>query len=102
MDLLDDASTYSITFDKMSSYVSSLSDNKTTQCEQDFEIILEAVLKRETWAMKVFDSWGKPLPSGVLKGNIYWTGSYDECIQPMYLPNNKTFVKQPFDTQYCK
>ncbi|CAF5177198.1 unnamed protein product, partial [Rotaria sp. Silwood1] len=53
------------------------------------------------WALKVLDAWGKPLPSGLLKGNTYWVGNYDECIQPMYSPNNKTFLSQPFDTQYC-
>ncbi|CAF2710964.1 unnamed protein product [Rotaria sp. Silwood2] len=53
------------------------------------------------WALKVLDAWGKPLPSGLLKGNTYWVGDYDECIQPMYLPNNKTFLSQPFNTQYC-
>ncbi|CAF4855020.1 unnamed protein product [Rotaria sp. Silwood1] len=67
----------------------------------DFEILLQAALNRDMWALKVLDAWGKPLPSGLLKGNTYWVGNYDECIQPMYLPNNKTFLSQPFDTQYC-
>jgi hypothetical protein len=102
IDLLDRSSTYSITSNKISSYISLVSNNQTTECERDFDISVQALLKRETWAMKVFDAWGKPLPSGVLKGNVYWVGSYDECLQPMYLMNNKTFVAQPFDTQYCK
>ncbi|CAF3799873.1 unnamed protein product [Rotaria sp. Silwood1] len=79
----------------------SFSNNKTTQCEQDFEILLQATLKHDTWALKVLDAWGKPLPSSLLKGNLYWVGNYDECLQPMYLPNNKTFLSQPFDTQHC-
>jgi hypothetical protein len=48
-----------------------LSGNETNVCEQDFGLFLEAVLKREMWAIKIFDAWGKPLPSGVLSGNIY-------------------------------
>ena len=79
-----------------------LSSNETNVCEQDFELILQAALKREMWAMKIIDAWGKPLPSGVLSGNVYWVGNYDECLQEMYLPNNKSFVSQPFNTQYCK
>ncbi|CAF4453991.1 unnamed protein product, partial [Adineta steineri] len=42
---------------------SSISNNKTTQCEQDFEIILQAALKSDMWAIKVIDAWGKPFPS---------------------------------------
>jgi hypothetical protein len=102
IDLVDDVSTYSITHDKMSSYLSSVSNNGTTQCENDFAIIIERVLKRDMWALKTIDAWGKPLPSGILKGNLYWVGDYDECLHPMYLPNNKSFVSQPFDTQYCE
>jgi len=102
LDLLDDVSTYSITTNRMSSYISSVSNNETTQCERDFDIIVQGVSNRDMWALKVFDAWGKPLPSGILKGNIYWVGSYDECLQPMYITSNKTFVSQPFDTQYCE
>jgi hypothetical protein len=79
-----------------------LSNNETNACDQDFKIILQAALKREMWAMKIFDAWGKPLPSGVLSGNVYWVGDYDECLQEMYIPNNKSFVSQPFNAQYCK
>jgi len=102
VNLLDDVSTYSITPEKISSYISLFSNNETTQCETDFEIIAQAAMRHDIWALKTLDAWGKPLPSGILKGNIYWVGSYDECLQPMYFGNNKAFVSQPFDTQYCK
>ncbi|CAF4050196.1 unnamed protein product, partial [Rotaria sordida] len=75
--------------------------NATTQCEQDFLILVEAALSRDLWALKLFDSWGKPLPSGVLKGNMLWTGNYDECLDSLYQPANKTFLSQPFVGQYC-
>ncbi|CAF1664171.1 unnamed protein product, partial [Adineta ricciae] len=78
-----------------------LSNNKSTPCERDFKMILEGITKRETWAIKTIDAWGKPLPSGVLSGNVYWVGNYDECLQDAYLPTNKSFVSQPFQTQYC-
>jgi hypothetical protein len=102
IDLVNDVPKYTITHDKMSSYLSSVSNNATTQCERDFEIIIQGILKRDTWALKTIDAWGKPLPSGILKGNLYWVGDYDECLHPMYVPTNKTFVSQPFDTQYCE
>jgi len=102
IDLVNDVPKYTITHDKMSSYLSSVSNNATTQCERDFEIIIQGILKRDTWALKTIDAWGKPLPSGILKGNLYWIGDYDECLHPMYVPTNKTFVSQPFDTQYCE
>jgi hypothetical protein len=99
IDLLADASRYRITLDEMSSLFAS---NATTQCERDIELLLEAASRRDMWAIKILDAWGKPLPSGVLKGNIYWVGDYDECLNPMYLTNNKTFLSQPFDTHYCE
>ena len=96
-DLLDDASTFAINL------ISSLpKNNQTTQCERDFELLLQAAAKRDLWALKTIDAWGKPLPSGVLKGNTFWVGNYDECLQPLYQTNNKTYLSQPFDTQYCE
>ena len=76
--------------------------NQTSQCKQDFDNIVQAASFKILWAMKILDSWGKPLPSSILKGNIYWTGDYNECLKPLYLSYNKTFVKQLIDTQYCK
>jgi len=101
-DLIKDVQ-YNLNIEEMLQYISSsISNNKTTQCEQEFEFILQAALQRDMWAIKVLDAWGKPLPSGLLKGNTFWVGSYDECIQPMYLPTNKTFLSQPFNTQHCE
>ena len=98
--ILNDAP-YRITLSQMLVYMSSLFSNQTTMCEQDFRIIIEAALQNDLWALKVFDAWGKPLPSGVLKGNLYWIGDYTECLQQLYLPENESFVQQPLDTQYC-
>ncbi|CAF3429991.1 unnamed protein product [Rotaria socialis] len=73
----------------------------STACEQDLETLIISASQRQLWALKVFDAWGKPLPSGLLTGNIYWLGNYDECINPLYEKNNKSFYSQPIDTQYC-
>ena len=80
----------------------SFSTDQNTTCERDLHRLVFAASRRELWALKVFDAWGKPLPSGLLKGNIFWLGNYDECVDQLYQINNKSFLRQPFDTQYCK
>ena len=92
---------YVMTPTQISARISSLDSNQTTICEQELGVIVEAALRNELWALKILDAWGKPLPSGILKGNLYWVGNYDECLQQLYLPGNKSFVEQPIDTQYC-
>jgi len=101
-DLIKDIQ-YNLTPEQMLEYMSfSVTNNKTIQCKQDFDIVLQAASEKYMWALKVLDAWGKPLPSGVLKGNIYWVGDYHECLNPMYYPANKSFILQPFNTQYCE
>jgi hypothetical protein len=98
-----DYKSYSITPAEMLASISpSSNSNISTKCEQDFALLVEAASRREFWALKILDAWGKPLPSGLLKGNSLWLGNYDECLDPLYQPENKTFLKQPFDGQYCK
>ncbi|CAF4949011.1 unnamed protein product, partial [Rotaria socialis] len=77
------------------------SQNQSSDCERDLEILISAASQRQLWALKVLDAWGKPLPSGILKGNIFWLGNYDECLNPLYQINNKSFLQQPINTQYC-
>ncbi|CAF4351428.1 unnamed protein product, partial [Rotaria sp. Silwood2] len=64
----------------------SFSNSNISVCEQHFIELIQAASHYDAWALKILDSWGKPLPSGLFKGNIYWTGNYDECLQQMYLP----------------
>jgi hypothetical protein len=45
--------------------------------EQIFEIIVQSILKRHTWSLKVLDVWRKVSPSDILKGNVYWMGNSD-------------------------
>ncbi|CAF1378949.1 unnamed protein product, partial [Didymodactylos carnosus] len=70
-----------------------------TACERDVDVLSRAVLNKETWALKFLDSWGKPA-AGLLQGNIFWLGSYEECLSNMY-QMNKTYLSQPFQGQYC-
>ncbi len=101
-DLVNDVQ-YNLTPEKISEYMSvSILNNNNTQCKQEFDVVLQAASQNEMWAVKVLDAWGKPLPSGVLKGNVYWVGDYNECLQPMYYPANKSFISQPFKKQHCE
>ncbi|UJR11689.1 hypothetical protein I4U23_015870 [Adineta vaga] len=93
---------FNLTPEQMLEYMSLLlSNNETNSCQQDFQLILQAAIEKQTWALKTLDAWGKPLPSGILKGNVYWLGNYNECIYPMYDPANKSFMSQPLTTQHC-
>ncbi|CAF4662624.1 unnamed protein product [Rotaria sp. Silwood2] len=97
-----DRLSYSITpAEMLASFSASSNSNTTTKCYQDFLLLFEAAVNRELWALKILDAWGKPVPSGLLKGNRWWVGNYDECLDSLYQPENKTFLQQPFDGQYC-
>ena len=80
----------------------SMSTNQSTPCERDLATLILAASQRELWALKVFDAWGKPLPPGILTGNIFWLGNYDECVDELYQEKNRSFVRQPIDTQFCR
>ncbi|CAF4988987.1 unnamed protein product, partial [Rotaria sp. Silwood1] len=77
-----------------------LSIDQYSICKRDLEILIDAALRRDLWALKVFDAWGRPFPSGSLTGNTFWIGNYDECVNDLYQENNKSFVRQPIETQY--
>ena len=80
----------------------SCSTNQSTPCERDLAILILAASQRELWAWKVLDAWGKPMPPGILKGNIFWLGNYDECVDDLYLEKNRSFARQPIHTQFCR
>ena len=44
----------------------------------------------------VLDATGK-LPSAILRGNIQWIGSYDDCLDAKFFTNASSF-----NGQYCK
>ncbi|KAF2899933.1 hypothetical protein ILUMI_06250 [Ignelater luminosus] len=48
-------------------------------CKNDSRAVLEAVISREKWALKIFDSSPK-FPVGMLYGSYYQLGNFDECI----------------------
>jgi hypothetical protein len=90
------SSSFSFTLSSLLSFVI----NGTT-CRDDLLLLTNGFLNQEKWALKIIDSWGiKPL-AGILEGSHLWLGSYDECLHPLYLPNNQSYVIQPYSTKYC-
>lgn len=55
-----------------------LKDDK--MCKNQMEHLLDGYQKKELWALKVFDSWGKS-QSGLFSGNLINFGHYDQCLQ---------------------
>jgi hypothetical protein len=72
-----------------------------TTCQKDLSLLMNGVLNQEKWALKMIDSWGTKPPAGILEGSHLWLGSYDECLHLLYLPNNRSYVIQPYSTKYC-
>ncbi|XP_065079918.1 nose resistant to fluoxetine protein 6-like [Ochlerotatus camptorhynchus] len=47
-------------------------------CREQLQSVLLGVIANETWALRLYDSWGK-WPSGQFSGNQYDFGNYDQC-----------------------
>ena len=69
---------------------------------QELTYLFNGTQRKDMWAMKLIDAWGKPWPSSILVGNLYWVGNYDECLNPLYQITNKSFLQEPFTSQYCE
>ncbi|KAH8280957.1 hypothetical protein KR054_005892 [Drosophila jambulina] len=48
-------------------------------CIQDLAELMKGLSSRQRWALKMIDSWGS-IPSGVLIGNAFDLGNFDECL----------------------
>ncbi|KAH8268344.1 hypothetical protein KR026_005458, partial [Drosophila bipectinata] len=55
------------------------STEEDLQCIYDLVLLAVGISSGEYWALKMLDSWGK-FPSGVLTGNSYDLGNFDECL----------------------
>lgn len=49
-----------------------------SRCELQLQEFFESLASFNPWAIQMFDAWGK-LPSGILSGNFFSLGDYDEC-----------------------
>ncbi|XP_017083961.2 nose resistant to fluoxetine protein 6-like [Drosophila eugracilis] len=50
-----------------------------SMCLADMLLLMQSLSAGNYWAMKMIDSWGS-IPSGLLYGNFYDLGNYDECL----------------------
>ncbi|KAJ8922594.1 hypothetical protein NQ315_007624 [Exocentrus adspersus] len=66
-----------------------------SQCGTDLKILLRDLIRRRLWALQMLDASGKP-GAGLLAGNIYVMGNFDECLN-IHEENNNTII----DGQYC-
>ncbi|EDW29849.1 GL13436 [Drosophila persimilis] len=49
-------------------------------CFADMAQFMQALTAGKLWALKMIDAWGS-IPSGVLFGNAYHLGNFDECVK---------------------
>ncbi|KAL3870228.1 hypothetical protein ACJMK2_038305 [Sinanodonta woodiana] len=82
----------------------SASYNVSDTCLNHTESLIDALSRREQWAIRFIDAIGKP-ESAILDGNLIWTGSYDECIntQAIVYLNASAQIgpSYPYWGQYC-
>ncbi|XP_043653156.1 nose resistant to fluoxetine protein 6-like [Drosophila teissieri] len=48
-------------------------------CLNDLAALMTGLSNGQYWALKMFDAWGSK-PSGLLTGNMYDLGNFDECL----------------------
>ncbi|XP_067662821.1 nose resistant to fluoxetine protein 6-like [Haliotis asinina] len=72
----------------------SLQDTRDV-CINHTQQVITAVMENKDWALEMLDAFGKP-GSGILKGELKWLGSFDECIGVI---TNRTEVD--FGATYC-
>ncbi|KAL5011855.1 hypothetical protein ScPMuIL_010406 [Solemya velum] len=74
------------------------------RCMNHTEMYISGLLGMQNWAMRMFDAGGK-LPSEVMRKNINWMGSYDECLDVVaaivHNSTDTTTVENPFRGRYC-
>ncbi|KAH8337676.1 hypothetical protein KR074_006562 [Drosophila pseudoananassae] len=69
------------------------------KCNTDLTALLKGISTKQTWAMKMVDSWGS-IPSGLFTGDSYDLGNFDEClsIEKLVEENRKISGKYCFLT----
>jgi len=77
-------------------WAAAVTDLNTSRCGQELSDLLNGTRQKEKWTMKLIDAWSKPLPSGLLTGNLYWMGNYDECLDALYQIEDQFFPSTTF------
>ncbi|KAK7478459.1 hypothetical protein BaRGS_00030305, partial [Batillaria attramentaria] len=71
-------------------------------CASQTDQLRAATTKKEEWAMKILDAYGKPGP-GILQQRLHWLGSYDECraVRSPSVSTPSGNHTSPWGGQYC-
>ncbi|XP_069123536.1 nose resistant to fluoxetine protein 6-like [Argopecten irradians] len=77
---------------ELRNFTDELEQDISPQCYSHLQSMVSALMKREQWAIKMIDATGK-LSSGLMDGNLFWPGSYDECLS--------VNAAGKFDGRYC-
>ncbi|XP_078618496.1 nose resistant to fluoxetine protein 6-like [Branchiostoma floridae x Branchiostoma japonicum] len=64
--------------------------NISQQCQKDVAQYEADLFLGKNYALQMLDSGGKP-PSGILNGNLFWLGSYSQCVNITRKGFNITF-----------
>ncbi|XP_026849662.1 nose resistant to fluoxetine protein 6 [Drosophila persimilis] len=56
-----------------------LTTDQDQECLEDLALTMQDLSSGGIWTLRMFDSWGS-LPSGMLYGNMWDLGNYDECL----------------------
>ncbi|XP_072376185.1 nose resistant to fluoxetine protein 6-like [Diabrotica undecimpunctata] len=65
-----------------------------TQCAKDLKEVINDIYAMKKWAIEMLDAMAK-FPSGILSGNIFVMGAYDQCV------NVNIFNKTAIHGEYC-
>ena len=68
------------------------SNTITFECKTQLQSALDALTQRRNWAAKLFNSWAKFPPSGMLQGTLTDYGDYDQCL---------SLASDAIVSQYC-
>jgi Nose resistant-to-fluoxetine protein, N-terminal domain len=58
-------------------------------CEKQISLLVDGFARKEIWALKVFDSFGKS-QAGLFSGNLVNFGHYDQCLGTRHRFTNKS------------
>ncbi|KAH8241180.1 hypothetical protein KR032_001439 [Drosophila birchii] len=68
-----------VTLDDLDIQIPRLSTEADILCHSDMTQFMTALKTGELWALRMIDAWGS-IPSGLLTGNSYDLGNFDECL----------------------
>ncbi|XP_060075442.1 nose resistant to fluoxetine protein 6-like [Ylistrum balloti] len=72
--------------------------NVSDSCFNHTQLLVNGIANGHEWALLFLDAFGK-IPPGFLDGNLFFLGSYDECLEIRY--DNSTDPGNIFRGQHC-